>query len=651
MIEKKPESFSDIVDRATEELRSTPVPPGPPPELLEVLLQAARDNIDCVSGNHDSLPIGAPKAQEALELVPKTSCGSSVPIDKLTGPPAEMIYPTLFTRSLTTWRWIMRSPVSRVAAAAIFVLAIAGVVFWFHGAGTTPAFADFLTPILEAKGVKYKMTVEVKGHPEVSSTSEVMLLDNLRQRQEMEMPDKSKYVQILDSSQGKQLCLFPATKQATILTLSNGRQGNDSKGSDPLAGFRSLLLDARNNPNIKREPLGEKEIDGRRVVGFHIVSEAGAINLWGDPKTGMPVRLEITMGMDGNMKGTMSDFELNVKMDESLFSIEPPPGYTIENQKVDNSPNEEKDLIAMFREYTSLTHGEFPDSLDFIKVSNVVWSRGNARIQRERFSASIGLGEGKADEELKCRIEEFLIKETAENQNEEQMRNIQKEMNEIVMQKEWEHLALGKWKESEEKRNEFEKLMLKLEDKNLNEEQRQKLGEDSSKFLTQMLWENIAPEKWKTNEEQRSKFEELFKIMEGNPNEEQMRKAKGEFREILGDEMLKSMEAWQAQSKSPNDSETETQETAKADEARSLKFMECQQTVHRGLHFADELPPEANAHYAGKGVSLGAADTPIFWYRPKDAKQGRVIYGDLSVKDVPLDQLPPDPEAKKSNTK
>ena len=40
------------------------------------------------------------------------------------------------------------------------------------------------------------------------------------------------------------------------------------------------------------------------------------------------------------------------------------------------------------------------------------------------------------------------------------------------------------------------------------------------------------------------------------------------------------------------------------------------------------------AHYAGKGVSLGAADTPIFWYRPKDAKTYRVIYADLSVRDA-----------------
>ena len=53
-----------------------------------------------------------------------------------------------------------------------------------------------------------------------------------------------------------------------------------------------------------------------------------------------------------------------------------------------------------------------------------------------------------------------------------------------------------------------------------------------------------------------------------------------------------------------------------------------------GLDFAASLPPEADAHYAGKGVSLGAADKPIFWYRPKDTKKYRVIYADLSVRDA-----------------
>jgi len=87
--------------------------------------------------------------------------------------------------------------------------------------------------------------------------------------------------------------------------------------------------------------------------------------------------------------------------------------------------------------------------------------------------------------------------------------------------------------------------------------------------------------------------------------------------------------------------ETQTQKTAEGgevqaqetEEVRQARFKEIQQRVQSGLNFAMHLPPNADAHYVGKGVSFGAADTPIFWYRPKDSKNYRVIYADLSVRD------------------
>jgi hypothetical protein len=49
---------------------------------------------------------------------------------------------------------------------------------------------------------------------------------------------------------------------------------------------------------------------------------------------------------------------------------------------------------------------------------------------------------------------------------------------------------------------------------------------------------------------------------------------------------------------------------------------------------------EGKWYYRGKGVSLGATDTPIFWYRPKGSETYRVIYGDLHVVDVARESLP-----------
>ncbi len=72
---------------------------------------------------------------------------------------------------------------------------------------------------------------------------------------------------------------------------------------------------------------------------------------------------------------------------------------------------------------------------------------------------------------------------------------------------------------------------------------------------------------------------------------------------------------------------------------------EMQFKLQPGAAFAACLPVEADAHYAGKGVSLGAADAPIFWYRPKDAKKYRVIYADLSVKEIIPDDVKKFPKA------
>ena len=70
------------------------------------------------------------------------------------------------TRSVGSWKWLMRHPVPSIAATVVFILAIAGVALWFHGSGATPALADFLAPILDARTMKLKKTPQkVPGRP------------------------------------------------------------------------------------------------------------------------------------------------------------------------------------------------------------------------------------------------------------------------------------------------------------------------------------------------------------------------------------------------------------------------------------------------------------------------------------------------------
>jgi hypothetical protein len=62
-------------------------------------------------------------------------------------------------------------------------------------------------------------------------------------------------------------------------------------------------------------------------------------------------------------------------------------------------------------------------------------------------------------------------------------------------------------------------------------------------------------------------------------------------------------------------------------------------SLGKGMLFHMSILDQDN-HYAGSGVKVGEADKAVFWYLPDGSDTYRVIYGDLSVKDVAAGDLP-----------
>jgi RNA polymerase sigma factor (sigma-70 family) len=56
--------------------------------------------------------------------------------------------------------------------------------------------------------------------------------------------------------------------------------------------------------------------------------------------------------------------------------------------------------------------------------------------------------------------------------------------------------------------------------------------------------------------------------------------------------------------------------------------------------FIDRMTEEGSWHYVGGGVKRGDGTRPICWYRPRGKTAFRVIFGDLSVREMTADQLP-----------
>jgi hypothetical protein len=57
--------------------------------------------------------------------------------------------------------------------------------------------------------------------------------------------------------------------------------------------------------------------------------------------------------------------------------------------------------------------------------------------------------------------------------------------------------------------------------------------------------------------------------------------------------------------------------------------------------YMKRLPNGSCCQYVGEGVRLGDADSVVFWYQTPGSATCRAVYGDLTVKDVAPEDLPP----------
>jgi outer membrane lipoprotein-sorting protein len=279
--------------------------------------------------------------------------------DLATGPAPSRCWPRLINQGRT----LMRRPLVAYAALAAALLIVAA--FWLLVPGqqsAAEAFNAFAGAFVDAKSMKFKMKVSVEGQPD--RLLQAYYLAPGRMRQEID-----KVVSIIDMQRGQFVTLNPIDKSATVMTMK-GRQEN--KGPlDLFEQMRDLLAKNRNPGQAQYEPLGEKQIAGRRALGFRCESLMGTATLWGDPATGLPLVIESTFSVP-RTEVVMSDFDLDPELEESLFDLTPPADYKVRSFDVDASPFTETDLVNAFRVCSDLAGGEFPDAMDTAAINRAI---------------------------------------------------------------------------------------------------------------------------------------------------------------------------------------------------------------------------------------------------------------------------------------
>ncbi|OHB54639.1 MAG: hypothetical protein A2173_06180 [Planctomycetes bacterium RBG_13_44_8b] len=350
---------------------------------------------------------------------------------------------------LKIWRINMKSRTIKLAAAAVIIIAVIAVINQLGGSGAGNIYAAVVERLHNAR----TMTYSIISQTNIENVPSVRVSFAFKEPGYMRTTTVDGYVTVIDWAQNKGISIMPPEKQFIEFEVSNYQHDPDR---DPFVVIEKL----RALPSQADEVLGEKKIDGRFLHGFR-VTEGHVVNtIWIDPDTREIGRVEMEFPDAPGMSVIMTDFQFDVDLDDSLFSLIPPMDYTRLKVQTDVSKVTEQDLIKYLQLWTTWTKdGTFPPTFNPIELPKVA----------------------------------------------------------MEMKKQ------GKFGQGE-----------------------------------------------KSAQQQRA------------------------------DEMQ----------------------------------------TYRGIMFVVQLPAESNWRYAGENVKYGNADIPVFWYRPRGSETYRVIYGDLSVKDVAGENLP-----------
>lgn len=255
------------------------------------------------------------------------------------------------TRALGIGRIIMKSSVTKIAAVITLVCALIGSL-WLFDHGTAVAFGEVIEKVTKAESVSFTnkqklasniftFQMYIRGRklrgdlldfePDEEGVQEKMR----REMEQRNLPAILTYIADFAHKEHLQLDHFRKTyKQDRI----------DERAASEFAKTH-LIEQFRNVKQENAEWIGEEKQNGRRIdvylvkhvelmgIKAELSGEPGErMKVWVDRQSRLPVRilLEISARADGPSDDWLEyyDFTWNESLDEDLFKLEVPEGYT-----------------------------------------------------------------------------------------------------------------------------------------------------------------------------------------------------------------------------------------------------------------------------------------------------------------------------------
>jgi hypothetical protein len=252
------------------------------------------------------------------------------------------------TEALKTRRTLMKSPMTKIAAAAVILIAV--VLIGINPFASNVTWAQVIEPILNARTVVFDM---ILGTDDTGIVSHEIVVGSRMRKTISNMPNMT---MIIDTDNATLLGLDNEAKTAVYVDIT-GDLGDRHRSY--IKFVREIIKQLQDG---QVEQLGEQTIDGQKAVLFVGKGQNEEVRIWADPETAHPIRIEAQIGQE--FAFTMKHFEFDAAVDESLVSMDVPEGYTLQKTDVPLGNATEEDFIESLRIWAEIIgDGTFPEAI------------------------------------------------------------------------------------------------------------------------------------------------------------------------------------------------------------------------------------------------------------------------------------------------
>ena len=275
----------------------------------------------------------------------------------------------------------MKSKITKFAAAAVLIIA---VIIGINQLGTpfdaNQVYADVIDSIEQARTFSCRVIEEFTQDGQVEVFEELWMFKepDLERHEWIGGVYQAGDIIITDFSRRQRLHLVGRNMTAGIEDISVESVVDADTGELRLTQLstyhRDWLLKLSERKEV--EDLGIVDLEGRSVRKLQSQGEHYLTTVWIDPESNLPVQVALE---SPRSRGIYTDIQIDVELDNDLFSLEPPAEYTLlTDEPYKHMPEYDEKLMAKIKYLTSLCiifrdeHDQFPAEFTDLVTSGVV---------------------------------------------------------------------------------------------------------------------------------------------------------------------------------------------------------------------------------------------------------------------------------------